>query len=405
MVEKLKLNYKKTFTLGFGFFAISLVWPLYNSFVPIFLEKYISSVFLIGLIMTLDNIAAITLQPYFGAKSDSTFNRFGRRMPYLLIGIPISAVLFVLIPFETNLWYLLSVLFIFNLSMTIYRAPTVALMPDITPIPLRSKANGIINLMGGLGAVLAFFVGSQLYNANKTYPFILSSTLMMIVTFILYFTIKEPKKAVISKEDNKGIVSALWNEVIKGENKTILFILLAVLFWFLGYQGVEASFSLYVKNFLGQDESKAAFTLGFFSITFLLMAIPSGLLGTRFGKTKVIKVGIAGLLLVFLGCSIARSLSMLRILFAIGGIFWACININSYPMVVELTTEEKIGTYTGLYYLFSSMAAIGGPPIFGIIIDIFGYGTVFYIAVACFILAMLCVMRIGKAKKTGIKTI
>ncbi len=143
----MKLDYKKTFILGLGFFAISLTWPLYNYYIPLFLKTYIKSQFWINSIMTLDNILAITLIPVFGSLSDRTNTRFGRRMPYLLIGIPISAILFALLPQYSSFTSLMIILISFNLAMAIYRAPTVALMPDITPRPLRSKANGIINFM------------------------------------------------------------------------------------------------------------------------------------------------------------------------------------------------------------------------------------------------------------------
>lgn len=391
-----KLNYKNTFLLGFGFFCISIVWPLYNAFVPVFLSKYISSAMLIGFVMTFDNIAAITLQPFFGALSDKTHTKLGRRMPYLVIGIPLSAMFFALIPFHFSFISLIVIAMGFNIMMSVYRAPTVALMPDLTPSSQRSKANGIINLMGGVGAALALFVGPMLYDINKYYPFAAAGVVMLIALFILIKTIKEPEKGV-KEEEHTGIIKA-FVEVIKDKEKSALLILVAIFFWFVAYQGIEALFTLYGVNHLGIKESKAAFLLSFFSVTFLIFAIPSGIIATKIGRKKTIMTGIAGLSIIFLLVTFFKSTLILGILLAIGGIFWALININSYPMVVELATESKIGAYTGLYYFFSSLAAIAGPPFLGLIVDFVGYGALFIISICFLLLAFITMMFVRKGE-------
>lgn len=398
-----KLNKKNTFLLGFGFFCISIVWPLYNAFVPVFLSKYISSAMMIGFVMTFDNIAAITLQPFFGALSDRTHTKYGRRLPYLMIGIPLSAVFFTLIPFEFSLVTLIAAAMGFNIMMSIYRAPTVALMPDLTPSVHRSKANGIINFMGGLGAVMALLIGPMLYEMNRSYPFAAAAVVMLIALFILIKTIKEPDKAASDEEEHTGIIRA-FIEVIKDKDKSALLILIAIFLWFVAYQGVEALFTLYGINYLGIKESTAAFLLSFFSITFLIFAIPSGLIATKFGRRKTIMTGIVGLLMVFVLITFFRNTLYIGILLGLGGVFWALININSYPMVVEMTTENKIGAYTGLYYFFSALAAITGPPLLGFIIDFVGYGSLFIISVSFLLLAFITMMFVkkGESKKAVI---
>src|SRR4030042_5230051 len=171
----MKIDYRKTFLLGFGFFGISLIWSVYKSDVPIFLRAYEHPLWLVGLIMTFDNRAGVTIQPYVGFLSGRTRSRLGRRIPFLMIGAPIAAAFFALIPIvhtSMNAFsLLLGVIIIMNIAMAIFRTPTVALMPDITPSPLRSKANGIINLMGGLGTTMAFLGGAFLYRLNKGLPF------------------------------------------------------------------------------------------------------------------------------------------------------------------------------------------------------------------------------------------
>lgn len=402
---KERLNYKNTFLLGFGFFCISMVWPLYNTFVPVFISKYISSTMLIGFVMTFDNIAAITLQPFFGALSDRTNTRYGHRMPYLMVGIPISALFFSLIPFEFNFFTLIAAAMGFNIMMSVYRAPTVALMPDITPSEHRSKANGIINLMGGIGAVMALFIGPMLYDMNRTYPFIAAGVIMLIALFILVKTIKEPKKTTQEDKEHTGIFKAFF-EIIKDKDRSALLILLAIFLWFVSYQGVEALFSLYGLNYLGIKESVSARLLSFFSLSFLIFAIPSGFIATKIGRKKTIMTGIVGLLIVFSLITFFKNIIYIAVLMGVGGIFWALININSFPMVVEMTTENKIGAYTGLYYFFSSLAAITGPPLLGFIIDNVGYGSMFIVSVSFLLLAYITMMFVkkGESKKEVINT-
>ncbi|KHF32271.1 Major Facilitator Superfamily protein [Paenibacillus sp. P1XP2] len=163
---------KKTWLLGFGFFSISITWSLYNAFVPYFLDPYLKSTALIGFMMTLDNYFALFLQPWIGHLSDKTQTRFGKRMPFLMLGMPAAALFVILIPLHTSFITLLLFMMLMNLSMSVYRSPTVALMPDITPDHQRTKANGIINFMGGFGGILAFGAGSVLYGANPSFPFI-----------------------------------------------------------------------------------------------------------------------------------------------------------------------------------------------------------------------------------------
>jgi len=190
----MKLDYKKTFLLGFGFLGVSVVWTFYNSFAPILLKGFIASNALIGLIMTFDNILAVTIQPIIGAASDKTKTKIGRRMPYLLIGAPLAAIFFALIPVAQTLTLLLTFIVLMNLSMAIFRSPVIALMPDIFPSPVRSKANGVINFMGGAGALVAVFAGGALFNMNRDVPFIVIAAVMLVAIIVVYLTIKEPKE-------------------------------------------------------------------------------------------------------------------------------------------------------------------------------------------------------------------
>jgi maltose/moltooligosaccharide transporter len=392
---------KKTWLLGLGFFSISLTWALYNAFVPLFLDDYLKSAAMIGFMMTIDNYFAIVLQPWIGHRSDKTNTRYGRRMPYLLIGMPLGAVFATLIPWHTGFVTLVLFMVLMNLSMSLFRAPTVALMPDITPEPQRTKANGVINFMGGIGSVLAFGIGSQLYGIGSFVPFLFAGVVMLICLLVLKAVIREPAALGLGGMEDAA-TSGKPNPQIRIKDqldKTTVLILAAIFFWFVAYQGVEALFTLYGTKQVGMSDAEASFSLTFFSLAFLLFALPSGWLGARYGKKAIISTGVAGLFVIFGVMIFVDSVLWLRVLLIVGGIFWACININSYPWVVATGREESIGTRTGIYYFVSSLAAITSPPLLGWLIDVFGYPALFISASAGMLLALGCLLAVPREPK------
>lgn len=387
---------KKTWLLGFGFFSISLGWALYNGFVPFFLNDYLASTALIGFLMTIDNYIALFLQPYIGNRSDRTNTRYGRRMPYLLIGIPSTALFFSLIPFHTNLVTLIIFMVCMNLSMAIFRSPTIALMPDITPHSKRTKANGVINFMGGCGAIIALSAGSLLYDIEEFLPFLAVSMIFLIALWVIFNNINENRDAIPYTRTTTSKIN------YKMElNSPTVWLLSAIFFWFIAVQGMEALFTLYAVNELGFSKSASAFSLAFFSLSFVLSSIPSGLLGAKYGKKNMILVGIIGLIFIFFLLNWAESLFLLRTILLIGGIFWACININAYPFIVSTGSEHSYGTRTGLYYLVSSLAAIISPPTLGLLIDFWGFRMLFFAAAGSMLLALVCMLKVNNDTSTS----
>lgn len=392
----MKLDYRKTFILGLGFFAVSILWPVYNAFVPVFLEDYIEKATIIGAIMTIDNLFAVVFQPLFGAMSDKTNNRFGRRMPYILFGVPISAILFSVVPYTKSLKTLMFTIILMNFTMSIYRAPTVALMPDVTPSPLRSKANGVINFMGGLAAVIAYGLGGLLYDRNPAYPFHMSSIIMIIALILLYTFIKEPMDFKVEEKTKKEKKKDI------DKNRSLIFLLLAIFLWFTGFNAVETFFSLYGQYVLNITAGRASIVLTSFSLAFLLFAIPAGFIGTKLGRKKTIRLGIIGILAVFVPLILLRNPLLISIFLVVGGVFWALININSYPMVVEMAPKGGVGAYTGYYYFFSSSAAVASPILFGLIKDMVGsYEPLFIYSCIAFILALICILFVKHGDISG----
>lgn len=396
----MKLDYKKTMIIGLGFFTVSIVWGIYNVAMPLYLKDLGLSGVAVGSVMTIDNIFALIFLPIFGALSDRTSNRYGRRMPYLLVGIPLSAVAFFIIPFAKHTLLLLMVTVIaMNFFMSIYRAPTVALMPDFTPRPLRSKANGIINFMGGIGAVITFLMAGFLFKINEFYPFAGGSLILIITIIIMYILIHEPETIPDEKPvEQAGAVPEGKEE--KGKILSLIFLLLAIFFWFTGYNAVETFFSTYGEAVLGLGKSESSFMLAAFSGFLVAFAIPSGLIATKIGRKKTILIGITTLMLTFAGMIFARDMRLLYVMLALGGIGWALININSYPMVVEMTSNKGIGKYTGYYYFFSMLAAIVSPILFGFLKDLLGDSLLFIYSALAMVIAFFFMMLVkhGEAK-------
>ena len=389
-----KLNYKKVFLLGIGFFAISVTWSIYNAFVPKILSNFISSTTIIGFIMTIDNYFALFLQPAVGILSDKVDTKHGKRMPFIMVGMPLAVVFIILVANYKNLSMLITFIVLMNLSMSIFRSPVVALMPDITAKENRSKANSIINLMGGIGSVIAYIVGSKLWDLDEKYPFYLAAILMCFSFILLFNSIKERRDVAHYEKDgatNTGFIQSI-KEAVK--NKSVLFLLLAICSWFIGFNGIETLFTLYGENYLGIKTSAAAFSFTFISIAFLISAIPAGILGTKFGKKKTITAGIVGIVASFLIIAFMRNILYIRGMFLICGFFWALININSYPFVTDMAPKGKIGTFTGLYYLTASVAAIVSPPLLGFIIDLLGYKYMFFYGAIFFIIAIIFINKV-----------
>jgi len=418
-----RLNYGKTFLLGFGFFGVSVIWGVYNAFVPIFLsEKFGLAPAMVGFFMTLDNIAALFVQPFASAWSDRVRTPLGRRIPFILIGAPISAVAFGLIPLAAVLPLFVACTSTLLLSAAMWRTPVIALMPDITPSQFRSQANGVINFMGGIGAIIALQTGGILYKMSPNFPFWLGSGLVLLAALIVYLFIEEPKEYEQS-ETQPGLWASL-REVVTDPDKSGLRILLAIFSWFIGYSAVDTFFTLYAKNHLGLNEGDGATLLSVLPLFFVLFSIPSGLLAGKIGRRTTISIGLVtiSLMLILLyvtpadalligiaplplvGIPLveggARMLTLAGVFLIIAGAAWAFVNINSLPMVVDLTNAARIGTFTGLYYLFSTFSAIIGPNLNGWAIQLTGnnFNIVMLIAPAFMLIALWLMLGVKRGE-------
>jgi maltose/moltooligosaccharide transporter len=429
----MKLNWRKTFFIGFGFLGISLMWQIYNLFVPLFLQSgnpafnaqsksiipgFGLSASVTGVVMTLDNVAALFILPLIGIWSDRTRTRIGRRYPFILAAAPIAAIAFVLIPMAAGrinlsangsiaanpgaFAFFLVAIGLMLLAMAFFRTPVIALMPDLTASPLRSKANGVINLMGGLGGIIAALGLARLFDANHILPFAIGSALLIVAVILLFVTVKEPPLPELpaQKERKQGIVQEL--KAVPAESRRSLFLLMAAIFsWFVGYNAIETFFSSYAVTTLGVSAG-AAGTLFSISIgLFILFSIPAGYIGVWLGRRRTITLGLGIFAVLLIIAYLLPNATVLTIVLGLGGMAWALVNINSLPMVIDLSEGARLlGTYTGFYYAASQTAAIFGPVLNGFIIDATGrnYNSIFIVAPIFFLLAALCMSFVTRGE-------
>ncbi len=422
----MKLNNKRTILVGLAFLSICAFWQMYDSIIPLILTNtfHMNETFS-GAIMAADNILALFLLPLFGSLSDRTDTRIGKRMPYILFGTGCAIILMNLLPILDNSYTtspaplktisFIIVLALLLIAMGTYRSPAVALMPDVTPKPLRSKANAIINLMGAVGGILYLMIAAIMYPNSKVQGlahvnyqplFIVVSAIMFIAVSVLFFTTKEPKLAQENRElesrhpewdlaadDGSG------NEVLpKPVKRSLAFLLASIALWFTGYNAVTTWFTTYINQVMGEGLGGASTCLMVATAGAIVSYIPIGVVAAKIGRKKTIQFGIillaASFLLGYILTMMFTSISIIMyIVFAVVGLAWASINVNSLPMVVEMCKGSDIGKFTGYYYTASMAAQVVTPIVAGSLLRIsyhtlFPYATFF---VTCSFITMLFV--------------
>ncbi len=404
----MKLNVKRTTLVGLAFLSICAFWQMYDFTVPLVLKNtfHLGDTWA-GVVMAMDNVLALFLLPFFGSLSDRTHTRFGRRMPYIVCGTAAAALITVFLPLvidHGNLTVFLICLGLLLLAMGSYRSPAVALMPDVTPKPLRSKGNAIINLMGTVGGVI-FLALTNFAIVTRTNPetgaavsdyryiYWIIAALMAVCVAVLFATIRENRLT----EEAESLSSARRTEKTEPRDlstgkmkpevfRSLVLILCSVFLWFMGYNAVSTAFSKYATTLWGIKESAAANCLTVGTVAAIVSYWPVGILSSRIGRKKVIMIGVLLLGCCFVAAGLFTSMTpVMFAVFALVGFAWAAINVNSFPMVVELATGADTGKYTGYYYTFSMAAQVLTPILSGALIEFVGYRTLFpYAAVMVF---------------------
>ncbi len=406
----MKLNNKRTVLVGLAFLSICAFWQMYDNVVPLILTKtfHLNETFSGG-IMAADNVLALFLLPFFGTLSDRTNTKLGKRTPYILGGTLAAVILLNILPILDNSYYaaasagkmiaFIVVLGLLLIAMGTYRSPAVALMPDVTPKPLRSRANAIINLMGAVGGIIYLAIAAVMYPNSKVLGldhvnyqplFIVVALIMAVSIIVMKLTIDEPKLTAenqaleaehpewnLAEDDGSG------NEVLPANvRRSLGFLLASIALWFIGYNGITTWFTTYVDKVMGQGLGGASTCLLIATGGAIISYIPIGSLAHRIGRKRTIMIGVVLLALCFLaGYFLTTAFSSINVImfvvFALVGFAWAAINVNSLPMVVEMCRGSDIGKFTGYYYTASMAAQVVTPILAGFLMRTISYKVLF----------------------------
>ena len=456
-----KLNRKRTILTGFGFMASSIAWAIYDPYITKILNKLLTESAMItswsaklneafpflarfaesqgqdvnlagggitlvplfiGIIMTFDNIFGVIFQPTFGKLSDRTHSKMGKRRPFIIFGAPVSAFLFAVIPWvalSNSLALTMFFIILFVFSMSLWRAPVVALMPALTPPSLRSEGNAIINLMGGVGGAIGMFAGtivgivyklltgSEITTENETiafpYVFLTGSVVMVIGMLVIMFCVKEPSskledigernRAADEKAAKKAEKAARKEQKLsKGERVSLIFMLAGLFFLFCGTNAITTFFALFAAEILGKTTAEATIMTTLFAVCSAIAAIPAGYMGKKIGRKKTIIIGLIAFMAAFVLYLATRSDIIVWAVLVIGGFANMLITVNTLPLVLEIGGNDRVGTFTGYYYTATFSAQIASPIVYGAVRMLSGtYMSLFVYSPIMFVLSMLCI--------------
>jgi len=414
----MKLNYKRTILIGFAFLSISAFWQMYDNIIPLILKNSFElKETMTGMIMGIDNVLALFLLPLFGALSDKVNSRFGKRTPFIVCGTILAVISLMILPWADNIRnfpIFIVALGVVLLSMALYRSPAVALMPDLTPKPLRSKGNAVINLMGTVGAIYALMMIKVLVGPGEapdySLLFLSIGALMIVSVVILVLTIRENKLRASIPElaedetdvslNHKQQTGKLSPEV----RRSLIWILVSIFLWFAAYNAVTSAFSRYATVVWGLESGGYADCLMVATVSAVISYLPIGFISSHIGRKKTIIGGIILMTACYLFAAFFINYhAVINIGFALIGIAWAAINVNSLPMVVEIASNSDIGKYTGYYYTFSMAAQAVTPLLSGVFLEYVSYQTLFPYAFCFSLLALFTMSRVRHGDSKPVK--
>ncbi|MDW8316991.1 MAG: MFS transporter [Anaerolineae bacterium] len=373
-------QYAPAIFIGLCYMAITTMWTLYSAYVPVLLQvDYGLRATAIGAVMMLDNLTALLIQPWIGARSDRLRSRWGKRLPFIVVSAPVAAVGFALIPLVhqhlDGLATFVGVVMVMLVAMAAMRVPLFALLPDLIPPDRRSTANGIINVFGGIGIMIATVGLGWLYRLNRAGPFAVAGILLLITTGLLSVAMPWLRQRYAVQPEQEGESppsnSLLMLKDVLAENwRGVPLLLVAIFLYTFGINAVETFFTLYGRNVLALSEEMALMMLGVFFLTYMLASVPSGMVGERHGRQRVMILGLTALSGLVLLAFVVRTWWGTLLVLPLGGLAWAAVNANALPLLLAMSPPGHAGSAIGLYYASTTLASIVSPLVNGKLIDI-----------------------------------
>ncbi|MBN1922132.1 MAG: MFS transporter [Anaerolineae bacterium] len=416
-----KLNTKRTIFLSLAFMSVLAGLGYYNLAVPLLLgdaqyglvpkDMLLFGVFgqqtVIGAILVLDNILALLLQPYFAALSDRARSKFGRRMPFIIVGVLSAAFFFIVTPLFKVLLGLIAILFCFNVAMAFYRSAALTLLADYTPDAVRSKGSGLQQLIANAGAIFAFLLPTLIgllrpgiSNVESRYlGFPITAVVMVLILAILFRTIKETPtgdgflrigdtpieidpmdfthRVPGDTAEKKKRDWAYFRNALFGQDRSMLFLMIYTYFSYTAFASIEAFFAIFANNYLGIGDQQAGQLLLIYTASMILSAFISGMVGQKLGRRKALRLGTTGLIVLMSLLALVVTLKQplwIAVLFVPVGFFWMTVIVNIFPVLWSLSPRSDEGAYTGIYYSFNQAAYVFGPILMGLVFDVIGRG-------------------------------
>ncbi len=423
----MRLNYRRTFLVGSAFLGVQVLFAVYSAYVPIFLQSgrpdftaaspvaggFAFGATLTGFLVALDNLTAILMLPLIGVLSDATVSRMGKRKPYILAGAPVTALAFAALPLTLDraVWVFMLAMVLMILAVNVIRTPIMALMPDITPAPLRTQANGVINLMGGIGAAVGFLVGGLLYRHSPSAPFFFGASMLLVGCLLVVALLPVSAGSVVHeahgfrqqlRAEARNQIASLYHDLRlarHGSDRSLVYLLATIFCLFLASSALTVFFTSFAVVNLGTAPGQAAQLLTLFALAVTVFALPAGLLGTRIGGKRAIQGGLVIFLAATLPMTIVTSPLLIGALLVAGGAGWALIIVNALPLVLDSAPAgqfERVGAYTGMYFLATQSAEAAGPVLAGRLLDLGGrdYRLIFAYTSIAVVAALTMLVRV-----------
>jgi maltose/moltooligosaccharide transporter len=395
---------KQVLFLGIGWFALQSIWTTYNANMPLFYNQFTTNLALVGLFMTFDNIAALTLQPFWGARSDRTRSKWGRRIPFIMIGMPLAAIATFALPFFANLGLIALMLaaIVMNICMTSFRPALLSLFSDLFPRGVRTQVSGITDLMAGIGAIVALLVGGTLYDIDRSLPFMMAAAFLLIAAVALFFGIKEPNPDTLSQEGVEGdlppTIPGAVRTLFTIPQKSPLFFMAGIFFTWTAWNGLESFWTIFATNSLGMTGGDAQNFAAILALSYLVGAVPSGFAAARFGRQRTIIGGMIALIPLYVFGAFSTSILSYAILLGLLGILWSLVLVNGVILFQEFASLRQIGLFSGIYAIGTALAQIAGPPSYGYLMSTFGPQALWFAGIGALILGVTFISQVREGQ-------